>query len=159
MLQYERMASTLPGGREFVYCSRPYSLDEIQQALAQEYGRSGIPVAFRKDKVKSGLLSSDPCLVVYNPENLDYHIYVFVVRQANNSFMLSLYSAGTASAMHIGGGVTNMAHMSTKISGLLKTGKQKEIEEKEYITASSIANDDALIALGICSKSDFSYRN
>ena len=61
--------------------------------------------------------------------------------------------------MHIGGGVTNMSHMSTKISGLLKTGKQKEIEEEEYITASSIANDDALIALGICSKSDFSYRN
>lgn len=158
MLQYEGMVSMLPGGREFVYCSRPYSLDEIQQALAQEYGRRGIPVAFRKDKVKSGLLSSDPCLVAYNPENLDYHIYVFIVHQVNNSFTLSLYSSGTASAMHIGGGVTNMAHMSTKISGLLKTSKQKEMEEEEYIASSSYANDNALIALGICRESDFSYR-
>lgn len=158
MFQYERMQSLLPGGSEFVYCPM-MTLDNVQQAIAAAYGRHGIPVSFRRDKIKSGILSFDPCLVVYNPQNLDYHVYVFVVRNVNGMMMFSYYSAGSAAGQHIGGGITNMANMGTKLSGMLKSKKQKEAEENAYLGSSCIANDDAMIALGIYRETDFDYRN
>lgn len=158
MFQYERMRSMMPNRQEFAYCPN-ITLDDVQQAIATVYGRKGIPVAFKRDKIKSGMLSSDSCLVAYNPQNLDFHVYVFVVRTVNGQKMFSYYSAGTASVMHIGGGVTNMAHMSNKLGGMLKSAKQKEAEEQQYIAKSTIANDDAMIALGIYRESDFDYRN
>lgn len=157
MFQYERMASVLPGGREFAYCNN-ISLEDLQQELIAAYGNRNIPVAFARDKVKSGMLSSDPCLVVYHPYNLDFHVYVFVLRNVNGRMMLSCYSAGTAAAMHIGGGIANVENQKRKLKDVLKSTKQKQAEEEQYFAATGLAIDDTLISLGIFSEQDFSYR-
>lgn len=157
MLYYERMTIMMPDNREFVYCGN-ITLEQLGDALFQAFEAKGIPVAFKRDKVKSGVLSTDPCLVLYNPCNLDYHVYVFVLRVVNGRNMLSYYSAGTASALHIGGGITNVDNLKTKGLGLLKSAKQKDAEEQEYLGLSSIACDDAMIALGVFRNEDFSYR-
>lgn len=148
MFQYERMASVLLEGVEFAKCGN-ISLDDIQQEVTAAYGNRNIPVAFARDKVKSGMLSSDPCLVVYHPYNLDFHVYVFVLRNVNGQMMLSCYSAGTAAAMHIGGGITNVENQKRKLKDVLKSAKQKQAEEEQYFQETGSAIFDAVFSIGI----------
>lgn len=129
MLDERRMSSLLK--QEFVPCGS-LTLEDLETTVLQCCQAAGVPAAAKKDSVKAGLLSKDPCLVFYNPQNLDYHTIVMMIRTVNGTRMFSLYSAGTAAALHIGGGLLNVEHQKNKLSGVLKSGKQKLAEEEDY---------------------------
>lgn len=154
MLQYRGMKS-MCGRTEFICCG-DITLDQVQRECAEVCGTRGVPVAFKNEKIKGGFMNADPCLVMYNPQNLDYHVYVFVIRCVNGQMMLSWYSAGTASVLHIGGGITNVDNWKSKGIGLLKSAKQKEAEQTYWINETILGIEDALVALGIVDRSFFS---
>lgn len=156
MLQYTGMISMLPNEEESVCCGN-ISFEQIKASVENEFSKRGLPVAFKMDKIKSGMLKFDTCLIVYNPQYLDYHIYVFVLLDVNGHKQLSLYSSGTAAALHIGGAI-NVDNLKAKIKDVTKSNKQKEAIEREYIANSSLALDDVLIALHIYRNEDFQYR-
>ena len=151
------MSILMPNEREFASCGN-ITLEQVKEALTNTFEKYGIPVGFKYDKVKEGPLSYVPCLVVYNPQNLEYHTYVFVISNVNNRNVISYYGAGVANALHIGGGITNLENMKTQGRNVLKSAKQKKAEERDYIATSGIACDDALILLGVFTDDDFSYR-
>ncbi|WP_346908567.1 hypothetical protein [Faecalicatena orotica] len=129
MFDYNRMRSILEN--EFTPCGQ-VTLEALTPSIVQKFQMAGIPVATKSDSIKSGLLAKDPCVVVYNPQNLNYHTIVLVIRTINTGRVISVYSAGSAAGQHIGGGILNVEHQSNKLKGMLKSSKQKEAEEDEY---------------------------
>ena len=146
MFDYNRMGSMLEN--EFTPCGN-VTLEALMPSIIQNFQAEGLPVATKSDSVKSGLLAKDPCMVVYNPQNLDYHTIVLVIRTINSGRVISVYSAGTAAMQHIGGGLLNVEHQSNKLKGMLKSSKQKEAEEKEYNSRAFGCIFRALVSCGI----------
>lgn len=68
------------------------TLDIEQQIIEKEANEMGIPVAFSRDRIKSGGLFNkvvDDCLVIYNPEHKkDYfHFCVYLSRQGKRTYI------------------------------------------------------------------------
>lgn len=146
MFDYNRMTSIFK--TEFMPCGN-LSLGKLESAVIRCFQKANIPIETEQDKVKAGLLSKDPCLVIYNPENLQYHTIVLVIRDLNNTRVVSAYSAGSASGMHIGGGILNMENRSNKLKNVFKSGKQKEAEEQEYNASAFRCVYDSLVECGV----------
>ncbi|MBR5800432.1 MAG: hypothetical protein IKY23_10280 [Lachnospiraceae bacterium] len=146
MFDYNKMGSIFD--TEFIPCG-DLTLDYLEEVIVQNFRNEGVPIATKRDGIKAGLLSKDPCLVIYNPQNLDYHTIVLVIRNLNKTRVISMYSAGTASAQHIGGGMLNMEYQSNKLKGAFKSAKQKSAEESEYNTWAFRCVYDALEACGV----------
>jgi len=145
-LKYESLKSI--ADREFMKCgSLTYS--QLTEALKKEFENDQLPFATEISSVKTGLLSKDECLVVYNPENLDLHILVFYIKNIQGDQVVSVYSGGYASALHIGGGILNAEHMKNKVKSKFKSQKQKEAEETMYNNKAMAACHHALGKFGI----------
>ncbi len=129
MLDYKRMRSIF--NTEYIPCG-DISLRELERTLVQQFNNENLPIGIEYSKIKAGLFAKDECLVIYNPQNLDYHTIILVIRELNSSKVISMYSAGTASMEHIGGGIFNMDHQSNKLKSVFKSSKQKQAEEMEY---------------------------
>lgn len=131
---YRRMGSIFR--TEFLPCG-PITYEDLEPALVRSFTSAGVPVATTRSAVKSGglLTKKDPCLVIYNPENLEYHTIVIVIRNTSGGRMISLYSAGIAEAMHIGGGLLNVDHQINKAKRIFVSQKQKQAEEEAYNAA------------------------
>lgn len=129
MLDYRRMSSIF--NTEYIPCGN-ISLRELEKPLVQQFGNANLPIGIEYSKIKAGLLTKDECLVIYNPQNLDYHTIILVIRELNSSRVISMYSAGTASMEHFGGGIFNVDHQYNKLKSVFKSSKQKQAEEMEY---------------------------
>lgn len=132
---YRKMRSIFQ--TEFLPCGS-ITYEDLEPALVRSFTSAGVPVATTRSAVKSGglLTKKDPCLVIYNPENLEYHTIVIVIRNTSGGRKISLYSAGVAEAMHIGGGLLNVDHQINKAKRIFVSQKQKQAEEEAYNAAS-----------------------
>lgn len=128
---YRRMTSMTTS--EFLPCGS-ITYEDLEPALVRNFSAAGVPIATTRSAVKSEgfLAKKDPCLVIYNPDNLEYHTIIIVIRDAGGGRMFSLYSGGSAEAMHIGGGLLNVEHQVNKVKRKFVSKKQKQAEEEAY---------------------------